>query len=71
MEQATEAFGSKHLKSVQLDIEARIVQLVPELAGDAAETIAQGAITQWLQECSMTFDGELELAIKADGAATW
>jgi hypothetical protein len=58
MEQAAEPFTKRHLWSVEADVQVRIADVVPELKGEATEIIAQGSITQWLQECTMTFDGE-------------
>jgi hypothetical protein len=72
MDQAAEPFTKRHLRSVESDVQERVVSVVPELRGAAAEIIAQASITQWLQECSMTFDGEDDASGGADaqGAAS-
>jgi hypothetical protein len=67
MEQAAEPFTKRHLWSVEADVQERIAGVVPELKGEATEIIAQGSITQWLQECTMTFDGEDGESDGADG----
>lgn len=55
MEQAKGPFNVTHLGAVQADLESHLKGLIPELSLGAVEQLSQGAITQWLQECSMRF----------------
>lgn len=62
MEQALEPFNRTHLGSVQDDVATRVTGIVPQLDIEAADYLAQSAVAQWLQECSMKFtDGEPEV----------
>lgn len=54
--QGTATEARTHLEEVEADIVKRVLHVLPELGPSRAETLALGAMTQWLQECSMAFD---------------
>lgn len=60
MAQALTTFTHTQLGTVEADLAADIRELIPELSTGAITQIAQGAITQWMQECSMRFDDPYE-----------
>lgn len=60
MDQALEDFTARHLRSVQNDVAQHIKHVIPEMDVDAVEFLSQASITQWLQECSMTFESEVD-----------
>lgn len=59
MAQTMDTFTHTHLRTVEADLSHHLKTLIPELSTGAVEQLAQGAITQWLQECSMRFDDPL------------
>lgn len=56
MAQTLSTFTHTHLGTVQEDLSKNLTAVIPELSPGAVEQLAQGAIAQWLQECSMRFD---------------